>query len=157
MTGCFVGNASSNHRNKTNEYNERNNISNHQQQSNNNWEHIEKHLSMKKTIRKKMMRDLQQAFIDGQEPPDAAQKWDNVQLDAHKAGIEPNLLDMLKEKKTEQQPVQSNPPPKKPGFWKKLTMRKSSSSSKRWFHSYSYLKTCNHPPLKEKRKKKREI
>jgi hypothetical protein len=86
---------------------------------------------MKKTIRKKMMRDLQQAFIDGQEPPDAVQKWDNVQLDAHKAGIEPNLLDMLKEKKTEQQPVQqSNPPPKKPGFWKKLTMRKSSASKR---------------------------
>lgn len=87
---------------------------------------------MKKTIRKKMMRDLQQAFIDGQEPPDAVQKWDNVQLDAHKAGIEPNLLDMLKEKKTEQQPVQSQPnaPAKKPGFWKKLTMRKSSSSKR---------------------------
>jgi hypothetical protein len=125
----------SNHRNKTNEYNERNNISNNQQQqqSNNNWENIEKHLSMKKTIRKKMMRDLQQAFIDGQEPPDAAQKWDNVQLDAHKAGIEPNLLDMLKEKKSEQPaPVlqSNNPPPKKPGFWKKLTMRKSSSSKR---------------------------
>ncbi|KAI9553564.1 hypothetical protein GHT06_021482 [Daphnia sinensis] len=121
----------SNQRNKTDEYNERNNISNNQQ-SNNNWEHIEKHLSMKKTIRKKMMRDLQQAFIDGQEPPDAVQKWDNVQLDAHKAGIEPNLLDMLKEKKTEQQPVQTQPnaPVKKPGFWKKLTMRKSSSSKR---------------------------
>ena len=26
--------------------------------------HLERHLSMKKTIRKKMMRDLQQAFVD---------------------------------------------------------------------------------------------
>ncbi len=123
------------------EYNERNNQHQQQQQQQqpNNWEHIEKHLSMKKTIRKKMMRDLQQAFIDGQEPPDAVQRWDNVQLDAHKAGIEPNLLDMLKEKKTDPPTVQqqqsnqpATPAPKKPGFWKKLTMRKSSSS-KRWF------------------------
>ena len=106
---------------------------------------------MKKTIRKKMMRDLQQAFIDGQEPPDAVQKWDNVQLDAHKAGIEPNLLDMLKEKKTEQQPVQqSNPPPKKPGFWKKLTMRKSSAS-KRWFIPIFKRATTHH--LKKQKKK----
>lgn len=84
---------------------------------------------MKKTIRKKMMRDLQQAFIDGQEPPTdvSHDRWE-VQLEAHKAGVEPNLLDMLKEKDT---PVTNNnpAPPKKPGFWKKLTMRKSSSSS----------------------------
>lgn len=80
-----------------------------------------------------MMRDLQQAFIDGQEPPDAAQRWDNVQLDAHKAGVEPNLLDMLKEKKaevtTQPSPVTATPP-KKPGFWKKLTMRKSSNTKR---------------------------
>lgn len=127
-------------RSRTADNNERNKSTNNQHQQSNNWEHIEKHLSMKKTIRKKMMRDLQQAFIDGQEPPDAAQRWDNVQLEAHKVGVEPNLLDLLKEKKSDSSQPQSNSvtttavpaPPKKPGFWKKLTMRKSSNS-KRWF------------------------
>ena len=91
---------------------------------------------MKKTIRKKMMRDLQQAFLDQEDPCQLVDK-------AHKAdGQEPNILDMLKD------PVEPCQPPhpagqaaastaaapaanKKPGFWKKLTMRKS----KRWFHS----------------------
>lgn len=123
-------------RNRTDEYNDRNQngSAGANNQQSNNWEHIEKHLSMKKTIRKKMMRDLQQAFIDGQEPPDASQRWDHVQLEAHKAGVEPNLLDLLKEKKTDSTVLQSNPAisttTKKPGFWKKLTMRKGSSSKR---------------------------
>lgn len=76
------------------------------------------------------MRDLQQAFIDGQDPADAMNQWEhNVQLDAHKAGVEPNLLDMLKDN-NKGEPNKEAPPVKKPGFWKKLTMRKSSSSKR---------------------------
>lgn len=88
----------------------------------NNFQHIEKHLSMKKTIRKKMMRDLQQAFLDQEDPCQLVDK-------AHKAdGQEPNLLDMLKDPIEPCQAAASTAAPatnKKPGFWKKLTMRKS--------------------------------
>ena len=97
-----------------------------------NWEHIEKHLSMKKTIRKKMMRDLQQAFLDPEEDPAGpCQLVDKAKAD----GLEPNILDMLKDPAEPPHPAAaaSTAPAtnKKPGFWKKLTMRKS----KRWFHS----------------------
>jgi len=98
----------------------------------NEWENIEKHLSMKKTIRKKMMRDLQQAFIDGEHDP---QHWSNVQMAASNKSGEPNLLDMLKDNgqvtsATRNGSIQSNvvdakcsesATAKKPGFWKKLT------------------------------------
>lgn len=104
----------------------------------NGWENIEKHLSMKKTIRKKMMRDLQQAFVDSQNLPD--QQWNHVQMapSNHKSG-EPNLLEMLKanpatatpksNQMTENQKIEPAPT-KKPGFWKKLTTRKN----KRWLN-----------------------
>jgi len=106
----------------------------------NGWENIEKHLSMKKTIRKKMMRDLQQAFIDSQDPPN--QQWDQVQMaSSYQKTGEPNLLEMLKANPTAP-PKSSNmnnmnnvnsmndnqvelTVTKKPGFWKKLTMRKN--------------------------------
>jgi len=119
------------------EYNDRNSSST--TAYGNGWENIEKHLSMKKTIRKKMMRDLQQAFIDSQNPPD--QQWNHVQMvpSNHKSG-EPNLLEMLKanpaaappksNQMTESQKIEPTTA-KKPGFWKKLTMRKN----KRWFNT----------------------
>ena len=82
---------------------------------------------MKKTIRKKMMRDLQQAFIDGQDPNP---QWDQVQIaPSHKTG-EGNLLEMLKSNPTEKSKsptveIKAETSPKKPGFWKKLTRRKN--------------------------------
>lgn len=131
---CMYFFKNSNHKRKA----EEKNVKNRATQYNNEWENIEKHLSMKKTIRKKMMRDLQQAFIDGQDP----QQWNSVQIAAHKGHNEPNLLEMLKDNgvHTVSKSPPSNPcstnvqelakpeptsPTKKPGFWKKLTMRKS--------------------------------
>ena len=68
--------------------------------------HIERHLSMKRTIRKKMMRDLQQAFV--QDPEDlAAGHREDRRNDAHPVSFnveksrhgqsEPNFLDMLRD------------------------------------------------------------
>jgi len=86
------------------------------------WENIEKHLSMKKTIRKKMMRDLQQAFVDGEHD---ANHWSNVQMTVNQKNGEPNLLDMLKDNEQPAAPAPTTGSAKKPGFWKKLTTRKS--------------------------------
>lgn len=81
--------------------------------------------------RKKMMRDLQQAFLDQEDPAGPCQLVDKAKAD----GLEPNILDMLKDPVEPPHPAAaaSTAPAtnKKPGFWKKLTMRKS----KRWFHS----------------------
>jgi len=51
--------------------------------------HIERHLSMKRTIRKKIMRDLQQAFVKDPE--------DNNNLTNVLGQSEPNILDMLRD------------------------------------------------------------
>ena len=51
--------------------------------------HIERHLSMKRTIRKKTMRDLQQAFVKDPE--------DNDNLTNLLGQSEPNILDMLRD------------------------------------------------------------
>lgn len=71
--------------------------------------HIERHLSMKKTIRKKMMRDLQQAFVEDpgefQQDPNrmTPEKKNNINirnLTFSKGGLsksEHNFLDMLKD------------------------------------------------------------
>jgi len=126
-----ISNKNSSQHRTDDEYNDRNSSST--TAYGNGWENIEKHLSMKKTIRKKMMRDLQQAFIDSQNPPD--QQWNHVQMvpSNHKSG-EPNLLEMLKanpaaappksNQMTESQKIEPTTA-KKPGFWKKLTMRKN--------------------------------
>ena len=71
--------------------------------------HIERHLSMKKTIRKKMMRDLQQAFVENpgefqQDPARIPKEKKNI-IDIHNLTIskrrlsksEHSFLDMLKE------------------------------------------------------------
>jgi len=71
--------------------------------------HIERHLSMKRTIRKKIMRDLQQAFV--QEPTDCGRNSAgrsqplSVHLTSHQPSplarqhgqSEPNILDMLRD------------------------------------------------------------
>ena len=117
----------------------------------NEWESIEKHLSMKKTIRKKMMRDLQQAFIDAdhQQPNESPQQWDRVQMangpsvqrrpTGANSAREPNLLDMLKDDaNVPKQLAVANCDAKNSttdattkknssnSFWKKFTIRRSS-------------------------------
>ncbi|XP_076057497.1 uncharacterized protein LOC143034998 [Oratosquilla oratoria] len=71
--------------------------------------HIERHLSMKKTIRKKMMRDLQQAFVEDPDefhqdpnriPPEKKNNIDIQNLTLSKGRLsksEHNFLDMLKD------------------------------------------------------------
>lgn len=71
--------------------------------------HIERHLSMKKTIRKKMMRDLQQAFVEDpgefQQDPNrmAPEKKNNIDIrnltfsKSRLSKSEHNFLDMLKD------------------------------------------------------------
>ena len=71
--------------------------------------HIERHLSMKKTIRKKIMRDLQQAFVENpgefqqdpaRIPPEKKNNIDLQNLTLSKKRLsksEHNFLDMLKD------------------------------------------------------------
>ncbi|XP_045120652.1 uncharacterized protein PFD1115c-like [Portunus trituberculatus] len=73
--------------------------------------HIERHLSMKKTIRKKMMRDLQQAFVEDpgefQQDPNRMEpeKKNNINIrnltisKGRLSKSEHNFLDMLKDEK----------------------------------------------------------
>eukprot|EP00092_Neocalanus_flemingeri_P015073 GFUD01016281.1.p1 GENE.GFUD01016281.1~~GFUD01016281.1.p1 ORF type:complete len:303 (-),score=85.92 GFUD01016281.1:47-922(-) len=56
--------------------------------------HIERHLSMKRTIRKKIMRDLQQAFVKDPTGQMAVEK-DNMMNVLGQS--EPNILDMLRD------------------------------------------------------------
>ena len=59
--------------------------------------HLERHLSMKKTIRKKIMRDLQQAFVNDNESPDNLD-CNRLNFDPKKkAGNDAKLLDLLKQ------------------------------------------------------------
>ncbi|XP_049780723.1 uncharacterized protein LOC126181380 [Schistocerca cancellata] len=74
--------------------------------------HLERHLSMKKTIRKKIMRDLQQAFVEDPNEfrvedisPEQLKAEINIQSlsfgapqkrPGKKAAAEPNFLDMLR-------------------------------------------------------------
>ncbi|XP_071549408.1 uncharacterized protein [Panulirus ornatus] len=76
--------------------------------------HIERHLSMKKTIRKKMMRDLQQAFVEDpgefQQDPSrmAPEKKNNIDIrnltfsKSRLSKSEHNFLDMLKDEPTKE-------------------------------------------------------
>ena len=55
--------------------------------------HIERHLSMKRTIRKKIMRDLQQAFVK-----DPTSQMEVAKDNQNMLGqSEPNILDMLRD------------------------------------------------------------
>lgn len=77
--------------------------------------HIERHLSMKKTIRKKMMRDLQQAFVENpdefQQDPNkmAPEKKNNIDIrnltfsKGRLSKSEHNFLDMLKDEEKEKE------------------------------------------------------
>ena len=58
--------------------------------------HLDRHLSMKKTIRKKIMRDLQQAFVQDNESPDNLD-LNRLNFDPNKKAVnDANLLDLLK-------------------------------------------------------------
>lgn len=62
--------------------------------------HLERHLSMKKTIRKKIMRDLQQAFVD--DPKDFKKKEDKLSMDVlnfdpKSSKNDQRFLDMLRD------------------------------------------------------------
>ncbi|KAK2717108.1 uncharacterized protein LOC136039478 isoform X3 [Artemia franciscana] len=81
---------------------------------NRNLQNIERHLSMKKTIRKKMTRDLQNAFVDYPELQDLPKKDPSQEM---------TLLDMLRFQ-NEETTKRNDESEKRPGFWKKLTMRK---------------------------------
>jgi len=56
--------------------------------------HIERHLSMKRTIRKKIMRDLQQAFV--KDPTSQIEVVKDSQINVL-GQSEPNILDMLRD------------------------------------------------------------
>ena len=56
--------------------------------------HIERHLSMKRTIRKKIMRDLQQAFV--KDPTSQMEVAKDNQINVL-GQSEPNILDMLRD------------------------------------------------------------
>lgn len=59
--------------------------------------HLERHLSMKKTIRKKIMRDLQQAFVNDNESPDNLD-CNRLNFDPKKKAVnDAKLLDLLKQ------------------------------------------------------------
>jgi len=73
--------------------------------------HLDRHLSMKKTIRKKIMRDLQQAFVQDNDQID---KLDLNQLnfDPKKKAInDANLLDLLKQEENQDSGHGTDPGP----------------------------------------------
>ena len=99
-------------------------------------QHIERHLSMKKTLRKKMMRDLKQAFVDDpnefrQDPtsiPDEQRNLINIQnmhISPDKASGENNFLGMLKDEPDSGHgsPTREHErrPKEKLSLWKRLT------------------------------------
>ena len=74
--------------------------------------HLERHLSMKKTLRRKMMRDLQQAFVENpnefMQDPNSIPKNERTNIDVRNwhmnqtAASEPSFLDMLKDEKRQE-------------------------------------------------------
>ena len=76
--------------------------------------HLDRHLSMKKTIRKKIMRALQQAFVD--DPPRLLDHKDQVSLDdvlkfEPPRGDEQRLLDLLRDSDDSGHGSSASPPP----------------------------------------------
>ncbi|CAG9132822.1 hypothetical protein JYU34_016915 [Plutella xylostella] len=95
---------------------------------------LERHLSMKKTIRKKIMRDLQQAFV---EDPNEF-KVENTSPEKLKAELsaeavkfgekksnksEPTFLDMLRGETRAEEARDETPAAEKTSFWRRLTMK----------------------------------
>lgn len=95
---------------------------------------LERHLSMKKTIRKKIMRDLQQAFV---EDPNEF-KVENTSPEKLKAELsaeavkfgekntrksDPTFLDMLRGETRADETREEQQPAEKTSFWRRLTMK----------------------------------
>lgn len=95
---------------------------------------LERHLSMKKTIRKKIMRDLQQAFV---EDPNEF-KVENTSPEKLKAELsaeavkfgekntrktDPTFLDMLRGETRGEEARDEQPTAEKTSFWRRLTMK----------------------------------
>ncbi|CAH1395751.1 unnamed protein product [Nezara viridula] len=81
--------------------------------------HLDRHLSMKKTIRKKIMRDLQQAFV-----AESGEK--DVEIVVDTTGRE-GFLDVLRRggKEEKEEVNDSKDEEKKQGFWRRFTIRRN--------------------------------
>lgn len=111
---------------------------------------LERHLSMKKTIRKKIMRDLQQAFVEDPnefkvENSNSEQLKAEIRAEALRFGEKPtkksdNFLDMLRGEKNahdhssnckqskagDYASTSTTSSSEKPSFWSRLTMKNKS-------------------------------
>lgn len=93
---------------------------------------LERHLSMKKTIRKKIMRDLQQAFVEdpnefkventSPEKLKAELSAEAVKIEKNVKKNDPTFLDMLRGD-TREETREELPPAEKTSFWRRLTMK----------------------------------
>ena len=81
--------------------------------------HLERHLSMKKTIRKKMMRDLQQAFVDdptkftneNKDSKDIIDAFDFDPQSTKRAKDENRFLEILRGNEGSEDSGHGSPPP----------------------------------------------
>lgn len=93
---------------------------------------LERHLSMKKTIRKKIMRDLQQAFVEdpnefkventSPEKLKAELSAEAVKIEKNVRKNDPTFLDMLRGE-TKEEVREEQPAAEKTSFWRRLTMK----------------------------------
>lgn len=94
---------------------------------------LERHLSMKKTIRKKIMRDLQQAFVEdpnefkventSPEKLKAELSAEAVKIEKNAKKSDPSFLDMLRGEPRAEEAREEIPPAEKTSFWRRLTMK----------------------------------
>lgn len=94
---------------------------------------LERHLSMKKTIRKKIMRDLQQAFVEdpnefkventSPEKLKAELSAEAVKIEKNVRKNDPTFLDMLRGETRGEEAREEQPPVEKTSFWRRLTMK----------------------------------
>lgn len=94
---------------------------------------LERHLSMKKTIRKKIMRDLQQAFVEdpnefkventSPEKLKSELSAEAVKIEKNVKKSDPTFLDMLRGETRGEEVREELPPAEKSSFWRRLTMK----------------------------------
>ncbi|OWR51576.1 hypothetical protein KGM_210047 [Danaus plexippus plexippus] len=94
---------------------------------------LERHLSMKKTIRKKIMRDLQQAFVEdpnefkventSPEKLKAELSAEAVKIEKNVRKNDPTFLDMLRGETRVEEAREEQPQVEKTSFWRRLTMK----------------------------------
>ncbi|KAG6461892.1 hypothetical protein O3G_MSEX012917 [Manduca sexta] len=88
---------------------------------------------MKKTIRKKIMRDLQQAFVEdpnefkventSPEKLKAELSAEAVKIEKNVRKNDPTFLDMLRGETRGEEAREEQPPAEKTSFWRRLTMK----------------------------------